>query len=750
MYILHVAIIINYFVQLENDMIYLLVLFMMFIYFPFELFSQDFFDINLSKAKMHLIAGDTSQAKELLTLSIKEYKNPEAYFQMALILKSQNKSDNKLQANNYFKEAIEKEPLNIEFRFEYAKYLEYLDKIERTDLFSLKLAIDQYNEIIKIDPNYSPAYYRLGNLKYKEYLELNRSYIKSDKTTVLQYTNFSSQSRNQILQQQWEEQFNPSLSFELQAKREFNASERYFKKAIETDPGNYDAYYTLGLLYEDADENEKGIETVSTLIKKQPGESNSQLLLGILFYKVNEIEQSHKAFQKAISLMTPEDQKDFKFNTVRLLISALIEEKKEIITEKDILEIVNGHWLNKDPLLLTSYNERLLEHYARVAYSNLHFGVEWKNLKGWQTDRGEILIRYGIPLKRMKLKGWTESEPLGAIVKPIQKINVNTEIWIYSDFTLAFIDPFLNGEYKFNVPDLGDLYNVQFAGDTDLLVKGGLRKSKPEEFIPKFKGPVFDLPYNTVQFRNEKNHLMTDVYVNYQLYVPDEINDKINANNKFVTGLFYHDGNFKEKISKVDTINLENSKIGSWMFTSQSEIGNLALEVIRKADEGVASYHGKLRVKDYGNNDLTMSDILLAGSLDYEKRDVGINRKGKTLEANPGRVFEKNDPVYIYYEVYNLRYDEKRITDFDQQLTIKRVGEETVLNKLMDVVGLGSEGEKITLTSNYKTLERDSQVYFQLDLSNYASGEYELEIKIKDNIAGKETNAITRITWVNN
>lgn len=54
-------------------------------------------------------------------------------------------------------------------------------------------------------------------------------------------------------------------------------------------------------------------------------------------------------------------------------------------------------WRQRNPLHLTDINERLLEHMARVATAELLFGEPDTGLRGWQTDRGQVLIRYGLP-----------------------------------------------------------------------------------------------------------------------------------------------------------------------------------------------------------------------------------------------------------------------------------------------------------------------------------------------------------------
>ena len=52
-------------------------------------------------------------------------------------------------------------------------------------------------------------------------------------------------------------------------------------------------------------------------------------------------------------------------------------------------------WRKRDPLYLTAFSERRMEHYGRVAYANLRYGQRLKGIPGWQTDRGKAYIKFG-------------------------------------------------------------------------------------------------------------------------------------------------------------------------------------------------------------------------------------------------------------------------------------------------------------------------------------------------------------------
>ncbi len=49
--------------------------------------------------------------------------------------------------------------------------------------------------------------------------------------------------------------------------------------------------------------------------------------------------------------------------------------------------------------------------------------------------------------------------------------------------------------------------------------------------------------------------------------------------------------------------------------------------------------------------------------------------------------------------------------------------------------------KKIILTSKYQVIEKDPQIYFQLDMNKYEEGEYLMELFIKDNNSGEEVKA---------
>jgi hypothetical protein len=183
---------------------------------------------------------------------------------------------------------------------------------------------------------------------------------------------------------------------------------------------------------------------------------------------------------------------------------------------------------------------------------------------------------------------------------------------------------------------------------------------------------------------------------------------------------------------------------------SKPDSVSLAFEVIRKKDNGVSSNHFRFLVKDFDNRKLSMSDVLLAADVENQPGKYPLTRKDLGIVPNPTQTFNHNTDIYLYYEVYNLRQNDNQKTNFDQRITLKRVKESSFIEDIFSsLAGLFSSkhNDEITLTTNYQTFEKNSQVYLQLDMNNYQPGDYIVTVTIDDKFAGSESSSQTLLKW---
>ncbi|MEJ5351451.1 MAG: GWxTD domain-containing protein [Melioribacteraceae bacterium] len=613
-------------------------------------------------------------------------------------------------AYEYFKKAALLEPYNIEYRFAYASLMKDFAKVS---------AINEFKKIVSIDSMHIPSYLSLAEIKSKDFFEYNNSVRKLS------------------------DEFYASL--QEYANEDFYEAEKYYRKVLLIDSMNYDANKNLSILYESAGYPEKGIPLLKKLLNKKNDDKDIHLILGLLYYKTSRLKECYNEYQKAISLMNKEEKEDFTFNTVKFLIEPAYKNVIEKMSDRQLNNFIELYWKVYDPLYMTDYNERLLEHYSRVIFSNLHFSVPELGLVGWKTNRGEVVLRYGEPLNFIRIRPSMGEN--GLMMK--------TEVWDYKDFSFGFTDMASSGKYLFSTPSYEkEKVHSQFNGNT-LDYINYLRKEVHTTYEPKFEGPSFDIDYSIIQFKSMDKWYQTDLYLNYKIDVPDSL-FKHNEAVKYKIGLFFFDKYYDEQFRKLDSISVtkseKNNFINSLAVTTYPDSGFISFEMIRE-DKGTSSNRLDFEIKKFSNVELGLSDILFSKKITMEK-SKGIRRGKFYIEPNPLNQFTKNDTINLYYEVYNLQRNERGICNFEQKISVKKInkkferGLKKIISSISDFLGI-TENSEVVIISDYKTLENNPQIILQLDMKNYSSGKYLFTITVKDKVMMKEVSSQTFVDWRN-
>ncbi|MDP8207403.1 MAG: GWxTD domain-containing protein [Candidatus Electryonea clarkiae] len=96
-------------------------------------------------------------------------------------------------------------------------------------------------------------------------------------------------------------------------------------------------------------------------------------------------------------------------------------------------QMFKDFWKKRDPTSETQVNELMEEYYGRIVTTNMLFGTF---REGWETDRGEVYVRFGPPSE-------IERHPFEVNSKPY-------EIWYYYEIKqqFIFVDDMGYGEYR--------------------------------------------------------------------------------------------------------------------------------------------------------------------------------------------------------------------------------------------------------------------------------------------------------------
>ena len=132
-----------------------------------------------------------------------------------------------------------------------------------------------------------------------------------------------------------------------------------------------------------------------------------------------------------------------------------------------------------------------------------------------------------------------------------------------------------------------------------------------------------------------------------------------------------------------------------------------------------------------------MSSVVPAYEIDPDKETEEVfSSRGIHMVPNPSRRFPRKEPVYVYFELYNLTPSESGLTSFEVEYTLTQLRHKGI-RKLLSIFG---SGKKPTTAVSVERLGEtpDSAEYLSLDLSRAGRGDFRLDIKVKDRNAGTE------------
>ncbi|HAY36713.1 MAG TPA: hypothetical protein DCY57_07015 [Bacteroidetes bacterium] len=540
----------------------------------------------------------------------------------------------------------------------------------------------------------------------------------------------------------------------------------HLNSALESDPRQRSVYDHLMEVYSLKGEYDQALQMLSQMYVFFPEDAKLWTYLGYAHYNTGNMEAASKSFETSFRYM--DENESYAYTH----LEDILPEDEKRLYDRDPAAYAARFWISKDPRYLTPYNERKMEHYARLTYADLLYGSPQMDLRGWNTERGQILVRYGVPQGDVVIiprstTGVRDSTPAAdgnsaSLAVQVARRGTDTDlleeantfnIWDYGEFKFVFEDPFRNGEYRLFSPSAADLTAGSLPWVNDYTIKAKeIINQTPERYEYEAPGRQIELPYVVASFKGENGN--TDVYVNYAI----PITDAFDPNEEFINvtanaGTFVVAENRDMLVERRRTIyGLPTSQIerfkesNLWVDTQQMTTppGNHEVSVEFETSGGstVAVQRRQVEVHDFTSDRLAVSDILLAYRI--EETDDGravvptdIVRKNVSIRPAPWTVFASTQPIYIYFEVYNLTLGDDGASRYEVEATLtpKETGS-GVGRAIRGLFGGGRGGVSTGVPITVEATE-DGQ-YLILDADNQEPGLYTLNLKIKDQSTGRE------------
>lgn len=322
-----------------------------------------------------------------------------------------------------------------------------------------------------------------------------------------------------------------------------------------------------------------------------------------------------------------------------------------------------------------------------------------------------------------------------------------TESWVYARYGLElfFVDQFGGGRFDYPWGNLltsqQELVRQERFSPRRLAEE--LIANTPEEYLHDLGGAELEYAFDAVSFRADNG--ATELDLSYSIPVwqfgaasdgkgnSTRLEHMVTLRDSTMGPEFTHEFGFgpfdrpkrkmAESIVKVPVYTLPESVVApSGDFT-------MAVQVRDETSQRTGVYLRPVTLSDYSGEELLISDLKLATLITPSGVQGPFVRKGLNITPNPGRLYIREIPVYVYYEIYNLTMDLEGKTEFEILYEISpregsaRPSWSVRRQRDMQTVMMAFSGEGISA---------EDREYTSLDTSGLPAGEYVLTVTFTD------------------
>ncbi len=646
---------------------------------------SDFLERNFELAESLFVEGDYREAEKLLKINLSANRHhSKSHFLLGEIYRKKGTIISRRLSVVSLKQAIKENPDNPEYH--YSLGLTY-----KKQGFSGN-ALRQFKKVVELDPQYVQAHRHIAGI----YEEMGLRYDDRG-------------------------YFNRSLEHAAMAASVRNNSQDYYDQAK--------ILIQLNLF------NRALTKADTALMLGPPDKLARQIYLirGLCNVRLKAFRDASADFDSAMALMNRNALADF--NDIQFIVSPTEYNDLRSLSSYQRRLKVARLWGELDPDPTTSENERKLEHYARQVYADLTFSIPEKQVRGKNTKRGEMLIRYGIPDEKRYF---------------INDNLVLTWEWDYvihgKTFTLQFEDTFHNGNFDFpytaTVVEKGDTL-VDMSLVADRLVRAVAQKYDFKSDIPEL-----NFAYMVKQFKG--NHGKTDMEIFYN--VPySEITfrkDGDIAIGDFDIRAVVHDGNWSlldsvsfSRVVKISSSQVDNMKLAvSHNFTLEAYPDSvyLSMAVANPHNGHIGRSKTIVGLRNFYVDKVAISELVLGRMARLPVDGMRISRKSIQFFTNLDNRYFVAEPVVVYFEFYNLKKDNDNRTHYRIKQIISRLEKPKLIGRLIG--GYKTVEEVMTVYDGSGVLTYENRL-LTLDLSSLKRGRYRITIDILDLVSNETASA---------
>ena len=533
---------------------------------------------------------------------------------------------------------------------------------------------------------------------------------------------------------QWAEQAERAVPLEDLKSEERGRMIEHFRLALEADPGHVEAaIHLLGHLA-DAEDWAEYARVAERLVAAAPDDARAHLFRGLGLHETGRDEAADSAFRRALALMEPRERAVFE--DITLLLPRRLHERYAALDSAGREATARIFFTSTDPLFLTGSEERRLEHYARLAWAELKYGDPQRGLRGWETEPGQIWVRYGRPWK------WYQCCYGGAVSV--------SGAWTGDNNRYVYWSYGLEGPVFVFRRQL--TYRRALLVEPAKFLADDLAARSPELYRPRTVASVHGVPHQVVRFRGSQPE-MTLVEIHAQPPL-----DSLGAppGSRLDAGIFLFGPEYEPLWSRRHAVEVGDLPV---VLTYRAEVGpgryRYAIEARVAGPDSVARPAARVRemleAPGFAGGGVALSDLLLADAL-VPLAETPSSRAELRIVPSRTLAFEQGAPVHLYFEVYGLQPDEEGYGSYRAELAVEDSTRRNLVQRLArgarELFRRGAGDQRVSWERTAPV--RDGVVidYLTIDLPALDAGEYVVRVRVREVGSGAEAEALRRFRIV--
>lgn len=611
-------------------------------------------------------------------------------------------------------------------------------------------------------------------------------------------------------------------------------AEKNYLIAMKLDPQNLNWPYELAELYlykENNDDAKRAVRILETIRESDPHFRDVALKLARAHELSNEREKADDLYEEALGekpdariylqralLAAQKDSlkaaEDYYLRAIESMDDsteeAMLEYTGMLFSEKDKanwkktpdrISFLRDFWLSRDPSPKTPENERIQEHWRRIAHAHKYFHTP--SAQAPYDDRGEIYIKYGEPHYRFQNTGDMQlaENRIGAPIYQNESwtydvaINNNNDGMIFDfanvsgygfsrirDLTDAMNGPVSPSLLKAMYNDRADV-NFAYYGMIGSALSTNLSdlyfylqeinekkleayRHAPAEFFMSKDFALKSVPMNSYQasFRGKGGTTLYEIY--YSVPLKDlNFREVLNAKtNNLIEETIVRRELDEEIWSGRNQIALEYDRGKS--LKDEYYIGQVSFEIPQQPrapvthllledpdDDRMTLASLRLSNRNFEGDSLMVSDMKFTYNVSPSRDKDRFTRNGLRVVPHASHIISTRSPVILYFEIYNLTTDpgNKNSYKIDYVIQKRPEGIDGGIDffdeegNLIHSVPRKGKNEYIALVNAMSGTESQEMSYLTMDITSLDEGDYDFLVYVTDMHTGRHAYSQRRI-----